>query len=142
MKTTSKIILVILVACIMFSTISIGASAATLNTGGVYSVLWVNTLSVTYDISFSSSGVGYALANVYGYSGSTVYATLTLYRMYGSTAVQIGYWTCDSSTNIATFNEQFTPVNGVTYRINLYAVVSRNGVDEIITRTTSETYYA
>ena len=82
---------------------------------------------------FIGSNFTTALASIEGKSRSSVNATVTLYKTkFGTTSVIY----TDSATNDVfskvSFEYNFSPEIGATYRLELYGVVTLNGVDEII----------
>ena len=93
---------------------------------------WTNTLSASTNLTFSgrtSTGVG----TISTFSGSTINATLTLYRINGGSRIFVTSWSRNvSSTSIVRFNETHTVSQAGTYILVLSATVTRNGVTDNI----------
>jgi len=101
------------------------------------SARWLNTASISCDLNFSGRNANCS-GSINAYSGSTISGTLTLERKNGSSWDFVKSWTKSSSNPWLIFDENFTVSSAGTYRVVLTATVTRAGVSENVSITSSE----
>lgn len=126
-KRHRRLIIFTLISAMLFPTIvsaALPCSAA---------IQWTNTQVVTCDLIMSDN-LGSVCATVIGDPSSVVQATATLTSLKGivKTIVYTESTPEDYSLYFADFLYEFVPQSYTTYRLDLDAVVSLNGVDEVI----------
>ena len=95
--------------------------------------LWTNTLDASTNLTFSGR-TATATGRITAVSGSTIDATLTLYRISGGSRVFVTSWSRSSSAvAVVTFSETHTVSQAGTYVVVMRATVTRNGVTDNIT---------
>lgn len=102
--------------------------------------LWQNTGSVSCKIGFPDDGYGYAEACVMGHPTVTeIHGDVYVYRQVGSDWVYVGeeHKTVESCTLIISC--KFDPIDGAYYRADYTFIVTKNGIDEVITKTKYKT---
>ena len=124
-----KLIAFILTIVAILAIVPSMASAAA--AGGTVVPCWQNTGSVSCKIGFPDDGYGYAEAYVMGHP--------TVYRQVGSSWVYVGeaHKTVESCSLILSC--KFDPIDGAYYRADYTFVVTKGGVDEVITQTKYKT---
>ena len=102
-------------------------------------IQWVNTKKVVCEITITGN-LGTVNASILGNTGTTVQATATLYETINGTTSVI--YTQSTPTNnslpLARFAHEFDVQSGATYYLEMSGVVSKNGVDETISRSDTE----
>ena len=114
------------------------ASAAA--AGGTVVPFRQNTGSVSCKIGFSDDGYGYAEAYVMGHpTVNKIQGDVYVYRQVGSSWVYVGeaHKTVESCSLILSC--KFDPIDGAYYRADYTFVVTKGGVDEVITQTKYKT---
>lgn len=94
---------------------------------------WDNANEVVCMITIGSDNTT-ANAVIQGYAGCSIYASVTLYKTKnGTTTVIYADETPSNFSSIrASFIYHFSPEIGATYRLELYGIVTLNGVSEVI----------
>ncbi len=94
---------------------------------------WNNVSNVVCTIDIGDDNTT-AKGIIQGRTGSSIYASMTLYKTKnGTTTIVYADETPNNYASIrASFNYHFTPEIGATYRLELYGIVTLNGVDEVI----------
>ena len=95
------------------------------------SARWVNTMSISCDITFSGR-TATCTGEIDALPGSTISATLTLYKQNGSSWDYVTSWNKTSSSSSLTFTEKYTVSSAGTYRVMLTGTVTRNGTSEFV----------
>jgi len=94
---------------------------------------WQNINSMTCGIMvITGQDEAIAEASIVGYTGSTVSANVTLYKIKNGykTVVYADSTPANHSLPYAIFSYEFIPESGATYFLSFDAIVTRNGVDE------------
>ncbi len=97
--------------------------------------LWTNTNQITITLSFPD--YGYADASIVGKVGVTKIVMDTyVYRQSGSSWIYVNEAHQTFTNSMAGgLSCKFTPIKGAYYRAEYTFTVTRNGVDEVITKT-------
>ena len=102
------------------------------------SARYINVTAIKCDLSFSGR-VATCSGNITALSGSTIDATLTLYRKNGSNWDYVTSWTKYSAMPVLNFsNEKYTVPSAGTYKVVITATVTRNGVAESVSNESAE----
>ena len=134
----ARIISFILFLATIVTLIPCAVSAASIDE--TVTPLWQNTGSVSCKIGFPDDGYGYAEASVLGHPTATrIQGDVYVYRQVGSSWVYVNeaHKTVDSCSLILSC--KFDPIDGAYYRADYTFVVTKNGVDEVITQTKYKT---
>ena len=134
-----KILTIILTVAMIMSWFCIVAQAAT--TDSSITPRWDNTSMITVGIYFLASGESFAESHTAGYFGTTkISSEVKVYRQIGSFWVQIAQaeQTTYGDTDILTC--YFTPVSGTNYKAVFTVTVTKDNIDETITKTYYRTY--
>ena len=129
-----RIILISLAMLLLMPTVALAALPPTAE------IQWENTKAVACNI-FVSGTSGSISASITGYTGATVRATVEFYMIKNGVRTTL-YMASTPSNNpipLAAFTCNFTPESGATYYLYLNGVVSRNGINEEISRSDIET---
>ncbi len=133
-KNRIRVILISLAMLLLMPTVALAALPPTAE------IQWVNTKAVGCNI-FVSGTSGSISATITGYTGTIVRATVEFYMI--KNGVRTDLYSASTPSNhalpIAAFSCNFTPESGATYYLYLNGVVSRNGIDEEISRSDIET---
>lgn len=133
----NKIISILLIITII-SVIPYSVSAAYID--DTVAPCWDNTAAVSSQIGFPDDGYGYAEAIVMGHdTASRITADVYVYRQVDSSWVYVGEKHESIDDCILSISCQFTPIAGAYYKAEYTFVVTKNGVDEIITDTVYKT---
>ncbi|MBO5042307.1 MAG: hypothetical protein J6D87_05020 [Clostridia bacterium] len=97
---------------------------------------WQNTAAITLALSFLDDGYGYAEANVIGEPGvNKIVVDIYVYRQVGDSWVLVGE-EHDTYYGISTLVScRFNAFNRAYYRADYFFTVTRNNVDETISKT-------
>ncbi len=133
-KNRIRIILISLAMLLLMPTVALAALPPTAE------IQWENTKAVGCNI-FVSGTSGSIGASITGYTGTIVRATVEFYMIKNGvrTTLYMASTPSNHTLPVAVFAYDFTPESGATYYLNLNGVVSRNGVDEKISRSDIET---
>ncbi len=94
---------------------------------------WQNTMDMSCGIVVvEGQAEALAKATITGFTGSTVSANVTLYKIKNGykTVVYADSTPANHSLPYAIFTYEFIPESGATYFLSFDAIVTRNGVDE------------
>ena len=133
-----KLIAFILMIVAILAIVPSMASAAA--AGGTVVPCWQNTGSVSCKIGFPDDGYGYAEAYVMGHpTVNKIQGDVYVYRQVGSSWVYVGeaHKTVESCSLMLSC--KFDPIDGAYYRADYTFVVTKGGVDEVITQTKYKT---
>ena len=131
-----KVFSVIFALLVLLSVATFGASA---NSDEI-ALYWQNTGSVSCKIGFSDDGYGYAEAHVMGHpTTNKITAEVYVYRQVGSSWVYVGEEHKTVNSNSLTLSCKFNSMKGAYYRADYTFVVTKNSVNETITKTTYKT---
>ena len=135
MKIQKRIILAVL-SFLMAIVFAIPAAAYQPPATGVQ---WINTKSVSCNILVTGTSAT-ASAAITGKSGSSVQATVTLYKTVNgvTSAIYSESKTSPSFLPKVSFSYGFTVQSGATYYLELNGTVSKGGYDEPITTSDTE----
>lgn len=103
---------------------------------------WDNVLSLVGSISFDGSTGNYSMT-IRGASGvDRITATATLYYKNANNKwIEVSTdWSYDVESNRLYIDEDFAAVEGRTYKVELDAVVYKDGYGESVSKTTTKTY--
>ncbi len=131
-----KIIAIIITAVLL---VSFGLSANAVVPENEVMPLWENTSSVINAMGFNGT-TGTVSCSIVGDSGTTITAIVRVYRQ-----TEIGGWTyiggkrASSDTRWLDFSMTYGAIEGFQYKAVLEATVTKNGVDEVITKTSYKT---
>ena len=134
----NKIISFILMLVIIVSIVPCAVSAAAMD--DTVAPYWQNTGMVSCMIGFPDDGYGYAEAHVMGHpTANRIHGDVYVYRQEGSSWIYVGeeHKTVESCS--LTISCQFEPIEGAYYRADYTFIVTKNGVDEVITQTKYKT---
>ncbi len=139
MKSTVKMIVLLITVVTLLSAIPVSASAAQIQ-DDVVSPMWDNASSVTATMTFED-GVGYATSDVIGKIGAThVKISGYIYRWNGLGWVYVTEDRIEFDTRKGSLTVEFTPVANTLYRVDFVVLVTRNGTEERICKNTESTY--
>lgn len=103
---------------------------------------WDNVSNIVGSISFDGSTGNYSMT-IRGASGvDRITATATLYYKNASNKwIEVSTdWSYDVESKRLYIDEDFTAVKGRTYKVELDAVVYKDGYGESVSKTTTKTY--
>ena len=136
MKTKAIALILMIVTIVSLLPCTVNAASA----DNTVSPLWQNTRIIDCYILTDSNGDAYAEASVMGQlTANKITADVYVYRQVGSYWLYVGedHETVNSCSLIISY--KFTPIEGAYYRADFTFVVTKNGVDETITRTEYKT---
>ena len=132
-----KTILTLIAIITLLSTVAVLPTYAALpDTGGTVEPMWDNTATLHIAIDFPGNGYGYAETTVIGKVGVTkITVDISVYRQVGSSWVLVteDSFTINFLNGIASC--PFPAVTGAYYKAEYEITVTRDGIDEIITKT-------
>ena len=137
-KINNKIISILLIIITIVYIIPCNVSAT--NIDNTVAPCWDNTGVVSCKIGFPNDGYGYAEGFVMGHdTASRITADVYVYRQVGSSWVYVGekHESIDDCT--LGISCKFIPVSGAYYKAEFTFVVTKDGVDEVITDTVYKT---
>ncbi len=107
---------------------------------GIVMPRWNNVKTIYCTITFLDDGYGYAKGAVSGDLGvSKIVAEAYVYKQVGSSWVYVNHEEKTVASHSMLISCQFVPEAGAYYMANYQFIVTKNGVDEIITRTVYQT---
>ncbi len=132
-----KTILTLIAFITLLTSVSlIPANAAIADPGETVMPLWDNTSTLTIAMIFEDNGYGYAEGTVVGKIGVTkIVADVTVYKQVNSAWVQVTSNQTIINGKGGVFSCPFPAENGAYYKADYVITVTRNSVDEIITKT-------
>lgn len=129
MKRTLSLVLVIL------SLLSIFAVSVSADDYGIQP-LWDNTSTISCRVIMRNDGYGYAEAEVLGYfEVDKIKVDVYLYVQNGSNWDYVGEDHVSVEDYVAAISYQFVPDDGAYYRADYTFTVTKNGVDEVIQKS-------
>ena len=132
MKTKAIALVLMIVTIISILPCTVNAAAA----DNTISPLWQNTRIINCFILTDSNGYAYAEGTAMGQTTvNKITADVYVYKQVGSYWVYVGEEHKTVNSCILTISYKFTPSQGSNYRADFTFVVTKNGVDETITRT-------
>lgn len=136
-KKTIALFLIFIIAISISSPCSLAVSAANKNGDIPITPFWINTSSIVCDLVFSGK-TATCTGSVDAYSGATISATLTLYKVNGSSREYVTSWTKSSAISSLCFNETYKVSSSGTYIAVLTATVTRNGTNEPVSKESNQ----
>jgi hypothetical protein len=137
MKKLKKMLVALLAATLMISALPLSASAAAIDNEAT--PWWTNTTKVACSIAFLDDGYGYADAQVIGKFGVTnVAVDVYVYCLVNGVWVYVTEQHDSAQAMSLISSCQFTPTSGCTYRADYTFTVTKNGVDQVITKITTK----
>lgn len=134
----NKIISIFLIIITIFSIIPCNVSAANIDNTVV--PCWDNTGVVSCKIGFPNDGYGYAEGFVMAhFDASKITGDVYVYRQVGTSWVYVAEKHESVNDTSLGISCQFVPIAGAYYKAEYTFVVTKNGVDEIITDTVYRT---
>ncbi len=134
----NKIISILLIIITIIFIIPCNVSAA--NIDNTVAPCWDNTGVVSCEIGFLEDGYGYAEGVVFAhFDASKITGDVYVYRQVGSAWVYVAEKHVSVNGTSLGISCQFTPIAGAYYKAEYTFVVTKNGVDEIITDTVYKT---
>ena len=132
MKTKAIALILMIVTIISLLPCTVNAASA----DNTISPLWQNTNNINCQIYTDSNGYAYAEATVVGYTTvNKISATVYIYRQNGSSWEYVGEEYKTVNNFLLTISCKFTPTQGSYYRADYTFVVTKNGVDETISKS-------
>jgi hypothetical protein len=96
---------------------------------------WVNAISISAAIN-PSGNLADCEVKINALSGSTIEADICLYKVNSNGSLTLKKsWLDQTSGSYFDFDEDCTVESGSTYRLTVYAQVTRNGTTETISKT-------
>ena len=137
-----KTILTLLALVMLLASVTvIPANAAVPDPGEIVAPMWDNTAMINIAMSFFEDGNGYAEGTVTGKSGVTSIVTdIVVYKKVGTYWIKIAENQTVTNGRSSGFYCQFPATPGVTYKALYVITVTKNGVDEVITKTKIDTF--
>ena len=105
------------------------------------SPMWLNTRSMTADLSFDGAR-GNVVVTISGESGVTnIIASIKLYykNLNGGWTELNFNWDYDVDDQFFAMHETFVATRGYEYKVDIEATLTRNGIEETITKTITGT---
>lgn len=136
MKIHQKIASFILAFAIVMMTLSVPIIVSAQPAGGA-TPYYMNVSSIYSSLSFSGRS-GECIGAISALSGSTISATLTLYKKVGSSWSYVTSWSQSSSSSSLTISGYYTVSSAGIYRVVINGTVTRNGNSESVSHTSSE----
>ena len=134
-----KILTIIVTVAMIMSWFCIAAQAAT--TDNSVNPRWDNTAMITVGIHFLDNGKSYAESLTCGHFGTTKIASeVIVYKQYGSFWIQVAKESQITYGDTDLLICHFTPVAGAYYKAVFTVTVTKNSIDETITKTYYRTY--
>ena len=139
MKKSMKCLSLVLALVTIILAMSVTTSAA--NHEPEITPLWDNTAIIICNVLFPDNNHGYAEANIMGHVTAThIEADVYVYRQEGSRWVYVTEKHAEIDDCTLTISCEFVPTNGTYYRADYTFTVTKNGVDETITKTKYKTF--
>lgn len=137
MKKLKKLLVVLLAATLMLSALPLSASAAKIENEAT--PWWNNAQLISCGIRFDENGFGYADSTVRGKIGTTeITTTIYVYRVVNGNKQYVAE-SHESIQSTSLFSDcQFAAVSGATYLAEYTFTITKNGVDEVITKSDTE----
>lgn len=137
MKSAKKTFVFCIVTLVIMSFMGISTQAA--NNNEVIP-LWDNTAVLNVGIYFLDDGYGYAEVATTGQLGTNkIVSEVKVYRQYGSFWILVAEEANTTYGGAAVLTCQFTPINGTYYKAVFTVTVTKDNVDETITKTVYRT---
>lgn len=129
-KAIALVLMIVTITSILPCTVNAAAADNTI------SPLWQNTRIIDCYILKDSNGYAYAEGTAIGQTTvNKITADVYVYKQIGSYWVYVGEEHKTANSCVLTISYKFTPSQGSNYRADFTFVVTKNGVDETITRT-------
>lgn len=139
MKKLKKLLVALLAATLMVSALPLSASAAAIENEVM--PLWDNANHISYGISFQDGDYGYADSYVLGKFGVTNISIDTyIYCLINGDWVYVTETHGSVQSNSLNTECTFSATYGYTYRADYTFTITKNGVDEIIEKSDTQTY--
>ena len=119
---------------LLFAMLTMAVSAAL---PGTVTVQWVNITSISCELSFGDT-LDYATACIEARTGSTIEATMTLYRLSDGVASVAATWK-GTGEDVLILDKPFNGSEGVTYYLKLSVKVTYGGYTESASATDTAT---
>jgi hypothetical protein len=134
MKLKKIIVYVLAVTVLLVSVPVVNVSANPSDTITI-APYWVNAISISAAINPSGNQADCEV-KINALSGSTIEADICLYKVNSSGSLTLKKsWLDQTSGSYFNFDEDYTVESGSTYRLTVYAQVTRNGTTETISKT-------
>ena len=133
-----KKIIAIILSAVMLVSYGLSVNAAVIPETEI-TPMWENTSSMANSMGFNGT-TGIVECEILGDAGTTVSAIVRVYRQ-----TEVGGWTyiggkrASSDTRSLIFSMTYGAIKGFQYKAVLEATVTKNGVDEVITKTSYKT---
>ncbi len=131
---------IVSVMCVTLSLVMLLLPVGALGGDQTLQPMWDNTQTVQVEIGFEGY-TGYAESAVRGKFGvSSIKTDVYVYRQSGSSWIYVTEAHETESKIVAGISCPFSASVGTTYRADYTFTITKNGVDEVITRTAYKTY--
>ena len=101
---------------------------------------WQNTEVITLTMSFPDDGYGYAEASVIGNANANkIVVDIFVYRQVGTSWVLVGEEHTTYYDSVAAASCRFNAFNRAYYKADYIFTVTKNNIDEVITKTKYKT---
>jgi hypothetical protein len=135
---TKKTLVLLLAAVMMLCSLPVTSSASTPGDAGPAISYWINTSTVTVNILFGRASA-INKVDIDALSGSSIEADIYLYAVDGGSKSLVESWLDETSGSTLSFSESCPVNSGCIYRLEVEAVVTRNGRSETITSSAERT---
>ena len=105
------------------------------------SPMWTNTMAMTADLTFDGAR-GNVVVTITGHSGvNNIVASIKLYyKNLNGVWTELNFnWNYDIDDQIFAVHETFVATRGYEYKVDIVATLTKNGVEETITKTITGT---